>query len=145
MFQPPGCAYYQYTRRQVQEHFQQHNVDVVVVGDSIVRQLFARAVHMLRGQVLFPLLAHIDDPQTASFTAAAALCFGARSQLVAGELELRLCPSSQRSAKDTRPPQSRPTPWFDTALPTLAVHTPGRGVSGLRAMQFTGVRYALLG
>jgi len=51
VFQPPGCAYYQYTRRQVQEHFQQNNVDIVVVGDSIVRQLFARAVHMLRGQV----------------------------------------------------------------------------------------------
>jgi len=51
VFQPPGCAYYQYTRRQVQEHFQQNNVDIVVVGDSIIRQLFARAVHMLRGQV----------------------------------------------------------------------------------------------
>ena len=51
VFQPPSCTYYQYTRRQVQEHFQQGNVDIAVVGDSIMRQLFARVLHMMRGQV----------------------------------------------------------------------------------------------
>lgn len=51
VFQPPACKYHQYTRSEVLDYFQGGGVDIVVVGDSFVRQLFVRLVHLLRGQV----------------------------------------------------------------------------------------------
>ena len=51
VFQPPECKYHQYTRGEVLGYFQGSGVDIVVVGDSFIRQLFVRLVHLMRGQV----------------------------------------------------------------------------------------------
>ena len=56
VFQPPECQYRQYTRSEVLEYYQGGNVDIMVVGDSFIRQLFVRLVHLFRGQASpFPL------------------------------------------------------------------------------------------
>lgn len=52
MFAPDsGCEYFQYTRGEVLEYFQGEATDILVVGDSFMRQLFVRLTHLLRGQV----------------------------------------------------------------------------------------------
>ncbi len=52
MFEPDsGCRYFQYTGAEVLQHFQGAATDILVVGDSFMRQLFVRLVHLLRGQV----------------------------------------------------------------------------------------------
>lgn len=52
VFEPDsGCRYAQYTGSEVLEHFQGSSTDILVVGDSFMRQLFVRLVHLLRGQV----------------------------------------------------------------------------------------------
>lgn len=46
-----GCEYFQYTRGEVLEYFQAEATDILVVGDSFMRQLFVRLTHLMRGQV----------------------------------------------------------------------------------------------
>lgn len=55
VFQPAECEYSQYTRKEILTYFQGAGVDIVVVGDSFIRQLFVRLVHLLRSQVDFHL------------------------------------------------------------------------------------------
>ena len=52
MFAPDeGAPYFQYSRREVLEYYQNEATDILVVGDSFMRQLFVRALHLMRGQV----------------------------------------------------------------------------------------------
>jgi hypothetical protein len=52
VFEPDrGCRYAQYTGSEVLDYFQSSATDILVVGDSFMRQLFVRLVHLLRGQV----------------------------------------------------------------------------------------------
>lgn len=53
VFQPAECEYSQYTRKEILTYFQGAGVDIVVVGDSFIRQLFVRLVHLMRSQVKF--------------------------------------------------------------------------------------------
>jgi len=49
------CSYFQYNREEVLDTFQGANTDILVVGDSFVRQLFVRLMHLMRGQVRLTL------------------------------------------------------------------------------------------
>lgn len=49
------CSYFQYNREEVLETFQGENTDILVVGDSFMRQLFVRLMHLMRGQVRLTL------------------------------------------------------------------------------------------
>ncbi len=52
MFQPEsGCRYHQYGRPEILEYFQGSKTDILIVGDSFMRQLFVRLLHLMRGQV----------------------------------------------------------------------------------------------
>jgi len=51
VFQPDaGCVYYQYGRQEILESFQGASTDIMIVGDSFLRQLFVRLLHLMRGQ-----------------------------------------------------------------------------------------------
>lgn len=52
VFQPEsGCRYHQYGRPEILEYFQGSKTDILIVGDSFMRQLFVRLLHLMRGQV----------------------------------------------------------------------------------------------
>ena len=52
VFQPDsGCLYHQYGRAEILEYFQGSKTDILIVGDSFMRQLFVRLLHLMRGQV----------------------------------------------------------------------------------------------
>lgn len=51
-FEPLGreqCSYYEYSRKEVLDFLQGSNMDIVVAGDSMMRQLYIRMIHMMRG------------------------------------------------------------------------------------------------
>lgn len=51
VFKPDnGCEYHQYSRAEILEFYQGTATDILVVGDSFMRQLFVRLTHILRGQ-----------------------------------------------------------------------------------------------
>lgn len=72
VFQPAECEYSQYTRKEILTYFQGAGVDVVVVGDSFIRQLFVRLVHLLRSQVNF----HLHKKQISEFFLPLLYCIG---------------------------------------------------------------------
>ena len=51
-FQPNGgeCEYFPYRRREVLAQLLASNADILVAGDSMMRQVFSRLVQMMRGQ-----------------------------------------------------------------------------------------------
>ena len=51
-FQPDGggCEYFPYRRREVLAQLLRHNADILVAGDSMMRQVYSRLVQMMRGQ-----------------------------------------------------------------------------------------------
>lgn len=52
VFKPPASQYFQYTKSEVQKYFQGNGLDILLIEDSILRQLLVRLVHLFRGQVL---------------------------------------------------------------------------------------------
>jgi len=51
-FQPDAgdCEYFPYRRREVLAQLLASNADILVAGDSMMRQVFSRLVQMMRGQ-----------------------------------------------------------------------------------------------
>jgi len=43
------CAYFEYNRHEVLDFLQGQKMDILVAGDSMMRQLYIRMVHMMRG------------------------------------------------------------------------------------------------
>lgn len=62
VFQPDsGCTYHQYGRSEILEFYQDSATDILVIGDSFMRQLFVRLLHLMRGQVAL-VTSHLHNP-----------------------------------------------------------------------------------